>query len=450
LETLLGTEKENLRLHYPDNPEGAERRGEYPAQNPDSGGRQKDGRQICNARKEFYKNWQTMLDTNREKLPGMLADLMRSDQTVFNLERDEDENGNPRYGSLFTDFIENPDISLKDKLDLIGKFPITGEQAQIMANYVLQKYTVDVMESALKESTKGELWKLANKETGNIETALFDGKPVTVLHEKGGMAIARDENVGVFTVPAYRIDRVESRPVEQLADKTAKLINDATDASNDLVDEEERNEIRHGEEMVIDGKKWKVYRVEETSVDMIDGNGGTKSMKPADFLALRNSQREREDNPVAGGTHGKWYQTVRGYETDMRWATKEEAEAAAQSTIEKNRIPLHQKYIVMARIKGMPKTGGRKKGTPNKTTVDLRTWISTLIESSMDQVESDIKTLEPRERCLFIEKLLQYVIPKKREQDQEKDGKEVLPPSKVVVEFVDFSEIQKINCRLYL
>jgi hypothetical protein len=35
---------------------------------------------------------------------------------------------------------------------------------------------------------------------------------------------------------------------------------------------------------------------------------------------------------------------------------------------------------------------------------------------------------------------LPYVIPKKREQEQGKEETGVLPPSKVVVEFVDFSK----------
>jgi hypothetical protein len=98
----------------------------------------------------------------------------------------------------------------------------------------------------------------------------------------------------------------------------------------------------------------------------------------------------------------------------------------------------------MARVKGTPKTGGRKKGTPNKSTSNLRDWVSTLIESNLEQIEADLKILEPKERCLFIEKLMQYVIPKKREQEQEKEEKGVLPPNKVVVEFVDFSKKQPI------
>jgi hypothetical protein len=95
----------------------------------------------------------------------------------------------------------------------------------------------------------------------------------------------------------------------------------------------------------------------------------------------------------------------------------------------------------MARGKGTPKTGGRKKGTPNKATADLKAWISTLIASNMVQVEADLNALEPKDRCLFIEKLLQYVVPKHREQEKEEKG--ILPPSKIVVEFVDFSKKQE-------
>jgi len=59
---------------------------------------------------------------------------------------------------------------------------------------------------------------------------------------------------------------------------------------------------------------------------------------------------------------------------------------------------------------GNPK--GRPKGTPNKVTTDLRTWIGSLINSNREQLETDIKTLAPKERWTVIEKLLQYAVPR--------------------------------------
>jgi hypothetical protein len=71
------------------------------------------------------------------------------------------------------------------------------------------------------------------------------------------------------------------------------------------------------------------------------------------------------------------------------------------------------------RTKGTQKTGGRAKGTPNKVTTDLRTWVSMLIENNRERLEKDLETLEPKERWMLIEKLMQYVIPKKKEEEQE-------------------------------
>ena len=39
----------------------------------------------------------------------------------------------------------------------------------------------------------------------------------------------------------------------------------------------------------------------------------------------------------------------------------------------------------MSRPKGTPKTGGRKKGTPNKASTDIRTWVSKIIEKKREE-----------------------------------------------------------------
>jgi uncharacterized protein (UPF0305 family) len=67
----------------------------------------------------------------------------------------------------------------------------------------------------------------------------------------------------------------------------------------------------------------------------------------------------------------------------------------------------------MAQKKG--KTGnphGRPKGKPNKITADLKQWVKMLIENNLTLLESDLQALEPKERWQVVERLLQYVIPK--------------------------------------
>lgn len=68
--------------------------------------------------------------------------------------------------------------------------------------------------------------------------------------------------------------------------------------------------------------------------------------------------------------------------------------------------------------------GGRKKGTPNKVTTNLREKISAFLDRKWEVIESDFETLRPKDRIALFEKLLQYSIPKlqtvSETQEQEK------------------------------
>ena len=54
---------------------------------------------------------------------------------------------------------------------------------------------------------------------------------------------------------------------------------------------------------------------------------------------------------------------------------------------------------------------GRPSGTPNKLTADLRQRINEVLENNWHTIEADIKALEPKDRLMFIEKLLKYTVP---------------------------------------
>jgi hypothetical protein len=57
------------------------------------------------------------------------------------------------------------------------------------------------------------------------------------------------------------------------------------------------------------------------------------------------------------------------------------------------------------------KTGGRKAGTPNKVTTDLRQWISNFIDDNRGQIEKDWRRLKAKDRLILFEKLLKYTLP---------------------------------------
>lgn len=68
----------------------------------------------------------------------------------------------------------------------------------------------------------------------------------------------------------------------------------------------------------------------------------------------------------------------------------------------------------MAKAKGSQKTGGRKKGSPNKITVAVKDCFKKLIEdyTNSQTFMSDFASLEPKDRLMLVEKLSSYVVPK--------------------------------------
>lgn len=62
------------------------------------------------------------------------------------------------------------------------------------------------------------------------------------------------------------------------------------------------------------------------------------------------------------------------------------------------------------------KTGGRTAGTPNKATGDLKGRIAALIDEQFDTIAADLDVLEPKDRITAYLKLMEYILPKQREQ----------------------------------
>jgi hypothetical protein len=77
----------------------------------------------------------------------------------------------------------------------------------------------------------------------------------------------------------------------------------------------------------------------------------------------------------------------------------------------------------MPRKKGTPKTGGRAKGTPNKTTAAVKNYITQVLSDYMQPAPSgskkptlatDIAAMLPEDRVRAMTQLAGYVIPKQQ------------------------------------
>lgn len=57
------------------------------------------------------------------------------------------------------------------------------------------------------------------------------------------------------------------------------------------------------------------------------------------------------------------------------------------------------------------KTGGRQKGTLNRTTEQFRTMVKEFVITNWPRIQSDFDALKPGERVLFLERLIRHFLP---------------------------------------
>ena len=55
---------------------------------------------------------------------------------------------------------------------------------------------------------------------------------------------------------------------------------------------------------------------------------------------------------------------------------------------------------------------GRPKGKPNRSTEELRKVLHNFIDENTEKLQADFDQLEPKERLIYLEKLLAHVLPK--------------------------------------
>ena len=58
------------------------------------------------------------------------------------------------------------------------------------------------------------------------------------------------------------------------------------------------------------------------------------------------------------------------------------------------------------------KYGGRKKGTPNKLTKELREVLKNVLYNEIENIEESLKSLEPKQRIELLVKLMPFIFPK--------------------------------------
>jgi hypothetical protein len=57
------------------------------------------------------------------------------------------------------------------------------------------------------------------------------------------------------------------------------------------------------------------------------------------------------------------------------------------------------------------KTGGRTKGVVNKSTTEIREHYQKLVSDNLEQLDSDLKSLEPLQRLKMIVEISKFVVP---------------------------------------
>lgn len=81
----------------------------------------------------------------------------------------------------------------------------------------------------------------------------------------------------------------------------------------------------------------------------------------------------------------------------------------------------------MARPKGQPKLGGRKKGTPNKDVAPIREKFQQLLDGyTIELMLKDLNGLEGGERLRIVSGLAEFIIPKmNRTEVKNDDGNQI-------------------------
>ena len=93
--------------------------------------------------------------------------------------------------------------------------------------------------------------------------------------------------------------------------------------------------------------------------------------------------------------------------------------------------------------KGMQKTGGRKKGTQNKTSSEIREVSAALLQGELETLKELLPTLKPDQYLKAIAMLYKVVVPQQRQIETET----INEPTEITVEIIDrLSQVTESEC----
>lgn len=83
------------------------------------------------------------------------------------------------------------------------------------------------------------------------------------------------------------------------------------------------------------------------------------------------------------------------------------------------------------------KFGGRTKGTPNKTTKELKEALQSIVNAEIKALPALLSELETKDRLNLLTKLLPFVLPKESEQM----NFEIKPPQEINFKVITLKDI---------
>lgn len=90
--------------------------------------------------------------------------------------------------------------------------------------------------------------------------------------------------------------------------------------------------------------------------------------------------------------------------------------------------------------KGMTNNpNGRPKGSQNKVNLEIRVKVLELLEYNFDNIQTDLESLEPKDRLKFLTDLLPYLLPRL----QNTAISEIIDPQKIIIEGISTEDLMK-------